>query len=112
MIYLSPERPQTSVLELLPPFQEEREVTVPKMNLKLELTKWQRSVALDVCFQQRSQGLELPAFNVDLKYIDVPVSVDFHQALERVHLVLIGRTMGIGTSKAVRFEVCAGQERW
>ena len=110
-IHLSPERSQACLLKHRPPLQELVELLAPDVDLELELTERQRLAIVHVRFHQCGQRLELPALDVDLEDVDVIMAVHRHQALERIHLVLVTGAVGVRTCKSERLEVRTVEER-
>lgn len=65
---------KSCLLEGLPPFQELRELLLPEMDLQLKLAEGKRFACGDIPIDERCQGLELVAFDINLEDIDVRVA--------------------------------------
>ena len=80
------------------------------MDLKLKLAERQRLAAVHVRLEDGSEGLEFPAFDVDLEDVDVGVAVELHEAGESVHGGGGCVLMVVLACQAERLEVSASEE--
>jgi hypothetical protein len=74
MTNFSHERTKASFLERLPPGQKLGELFVPRVDLELELTEWKWLVSSKIALHNRRECVKFPAFNINLKNIDVRVT--------------------------------------
>jgi len=72
--HLSPERPQPSSLQHLPPLEVLRERLIPDMDLELQLAEGERTSRSDIWTEEGSEGLEFPAFDINLEDVDMCVA--------------------------------------
>ena len=79
--HLGPERPEPRGFKSLPPREELGKLLVPNMNLKLKLSEWEGFPSLHIRLDERGEGLELPAFNVDFK--DINMGMAFRDKRQR-----------------------------
>lgn len=74
MTNLGHERTKASFLEGLPPGQKLGELLVPRVNLELQLAEWKWLLSSKITLHDRRECVKFPAFNINLKNIDVRVT--------------------------------------
>jgi len=102
---LSPEWAQARSLKGLPPRKVFIEGLVPDVNLKLKLAKRKGFAGGNVGLEQGRDGLEFPAFNINLEDVNVCMTIFSHQSFEGEHgWALVGF---VRTCKSDGLEMCA-----